>query len=581
MPPPSLLSLLPAASVSPRSRRAARRRPPTASRLPVRGARAASPLHASSSSSSGGGEGGGGDELHLLEKPFPSPSPADEDESESTEAAPALSTEEALARFLNPGTFAVGVVVGGDGRTLDIDVGAGGEPALMLAKEAVPMTGEEFEYLACDVASKDAAQFAAEGKVGVVVSGGEGQGEATGGRNGKGRGRGSPALGVGTVVFTEVLGRTLGGRPLLSARRLFRRVAWHRVRQIKQLNVPIKVKIFEWNAGGLLTRIEGLRAFLPKPEMMTRPRNFTDLKNTVGQQIHVCITRIDEKANELIISEKEAWAMTYLREGTLLQGTVRKLFPYGAQITIGDTNRGGLLHVSNITRGQLTSVGDVLKVGEEVKAIVIKSTAPGRIALSTKDLESEPGLFLSNKEKVFSEAEEMAQRYRDQISEKHQPAELDSSFDEVAPFDDEAVSYANWKWLRFSKSDKTNFNPRAESVLGSSIFRDTEYSSRTGRKLKAGNGSFKYPIYYYRRAQLGWHMIGSLEQQGDGGESECDFYTSLVRSCRARRLPPPPPFDRNSALAALSYEKPRRAAALKRGRHRCAIGGELEASMHT
>lgn len=68
---------------------------------------------------------------------------------------------------------------------------------------------------------------------------------------------------------------------------------------------------------------------------------------------------------------------------------------------------------------------------------------------------------------------------------------------------------------------------------------------------------------------------------GDGGESECDFYTSLVRSCRARRLPPPPPFDRNSALAALSYEKPRRAAALKRGRHRCAIGGELEASMHT
>uniref|UniRef100_A0A0E0PQG3 S1 motif domain-containing protein n=1 Tax=Oryza rufipogon TaxID=4529 RepID=A0A0E0PQG3_ORYRU len=476
MPPPSLLSLLPAASVSPRSRRAARRRPPTASRLPVRGARAASPLHASSSSSSGGGEGGGGDELHLLEKPFPSPSPADEDESESTEAAPALSTEEALAPFLKffqgkstepdeddaaagggggggggyveedeedkgegsagagaggrgvvyydpkPGDLAVGVVVGGDGRTLDIDVGAGGEPALMLAKEAVPMTGEEFEYLACDVASKDAAQFAAEGKVGVVVSGGEGQGEATGGRNGKGRGRG--------VISMESYDYELMA-PICTT-------SWHNLYApaIKQLNVPIKVKIFEWNAGGLLTRIEGLRAFLPKPEMMTRPRNFTDLKNTVGQQIHVCITRIDEKANELIISEKEAWAMTYLREGTLLQGTVRKLFPYGAQITIGDTNRGGLLHVSNITRGQLTSVGDVLKVGEEVKAI-----------------------------KVFSEAEEMAQRYRDQISEKHQPAELDSSFDEVAPFDDEAVSYANWKWLRFSKSDKTNFNPRAESGL--------------------------------------------------------------------------------------------------------------------
>ncbi|KAF0924288.1 hypothetical protein E2562_009990 [Oryza meyeriana var. granulata] len=285
----------------------------------------------------------GCDELHLLEKPFPSPS---SDEAE-TEPAPALSPEEALAPFLKffqvkstepdedggyveedaeegeeraiagaggrgviyydpkPGDLAVGVVVGGDGRTLDVDVGAGGEPALMLAKEAVPISGEEFEYLACDIASNDVVQFATKGKVGVVVSGGEGQGEMTGGRNGKGRG--SPVVGVGTVVFTEVLGRTLGGRPLLSARRLFRRVAWHRVRQIKQLNVPVKVKIFEWNTGGLLTRIEGLRAFLPKPEMMSRPRNFTDLKNNVGRQIHVCITRIDEKANELIISEKEAW----------------------------------------------------------------------------------------------------------------------------------------------------------------------------------------------------------------------------------------------------------------------------------
>jgi len=151
--------------------------------------------------------------------------------------------------------------------------------------------------------------------------------------------------------------------------------------EIKQLDVPIKVKIYGWNAGGLLSRIDGLRAFLPKPEMMTRPRNFTDLKNKVGQEVHVCITRIDEANNELIISEKEAWAVTYLKEGTLLQGTVRKLFSYGAQIRIGETNRGGLLHMSNITNGQLRSVADVLKVGETVKALVIKSASPERIAL--------------------------------------------------------------------------------------------------------------------------------------------------------------------------------------------------------
>ncbi|CAD6271428.1 unnamed protein product [Miscanthus lutarioriparius] len=508
MPPPSLVSHLLAASISPRRRQAKHHKAPSASHsLFSRRAVSQPPLHASPSPAAAGGSGS--DELHLLEKP--SPTLAEDDEAEEEpEPAPVLSTEEALAPFLKffqvkstdpdvaadtaagaradgvvteeaskrdvlsaaggrgvsyydpkPGDFVAGVVVRSDGRTLDVDIGSGGEPALMLAKESAPVPGEEFRYLACDVASQRAAEFAAEGRVGVVVrqvsGGGEGDEEATVGRNGKEKG--ARVLRAGTIVFAEVLGRTLGGRPLLSARRLFRHVAWHRARQIKRLNVPIKVKIYEWNASGLLSRIEGLRAFLPKPEMMTRPRNFTDLKNKVGQEMHVCITRIDQGNNELIISEKEAWAVTYLREGTLLQGTVRKLFPYGAQIRIGETNRGGLLHISNMTNGELRSVADVLKVGESVKALVIKST-PDRIALSTKELESEPGLLITNKEKVFSEAEEMAQRYQEQIAEPPGSVAAEDSCDDAVPFDDEARSYANWKWLKFNRSDDV-LNPES------------------------------------------------------------------------------------------------------------------------
>uniref|UniRef100_R7WGF8 30S ribosomal protein S1, chloroplastic n=1 Tax=Aegilops tauschii TaxID=37682 RepID=R7WGF8_AEGTA len=248
---------------------------------------------------------------------------------------------------------------------------------------------------------------------------------------------------------------------------LYMTISVHTGVQIKQLNVPIKVKISEWNAGGLLSRIEGLRAFLPKPQMMTRPRNFTDLKNNVGRQIHICITKIDERTNELIISEKEAWAMLYLKEGALLEGTVRKLFPYGAQIRIGETNRSGLLHSSKITHGQLRSVGDALRVGERVKALVIKSTTPDRIALSIRDLESEPGLFLSDKQKVFAEAEEMARRYREQMPATPRSGEApDDGDDDTVPFEDEAGSYANWKWLKFIKSDRVDCNP---SVTGPSV----------------------------------------------------------------------------------------------------------------
>ncbi|KAG0457779.1 hypothetical protein HPP92_022936 [Vanilla planifolia] len=223
--------------------------------------------------------------------------------------------------------------------------------------------------------------------------------------------------------------------------------------QIKQFNEPIEVMIFEWNTGGLLTRIEGLRAFLPKLELMNRVSSFADLKGNVGRRMFVCIIRFDEATNDLIISERKAWEMMHLKEGTLLDGTIRKIFPFGAQVGIGETNICGLLHISNITQGRITSVEDVLEVDEKVKVLVIKPTYPKKITLSIADLESEPGLFLSDKRKVFSEAEEMAKKYRQRTAVVPAIQNADQSPEEVLPFDDEAGSYANWEWFKFEPSD--------------------------------------------------------------------------------------------------------------------------------
>ncbi|KAL6615013.1 hypothetical protein ACP70R_037283 [Stipagrostis hirtigluma subsp. patula] len=345
-----------------------------------------------------------------------------------------------------PGDFAVGVVVSGTEARLDVAIGAD-RLATLLAKELLPL----------DRAGADAADPAAPprpGTMGVVA------GPAVDEEEARKQKRGSRALvAPGTVVFAEVLGRTLSGRPLLSARRLFRRLAWHRARQIMQLDEPIEVKIYEWNTGGLLTRIEGLRAFLPKFELMDRITTFTDLKNKVGGRIRVCITRLDEETNDLIISEKKAWEMTYLKEGSLLHGTVRKIFPYGAQIRISGTNRSGLLHISNISRGRVLSVSDILKIDDEVKVLVIKSNVPDKIALSIADLESAPGLFLSDKAKVFSEAEEMAKRYKEQLAVVSQNTKLDDGLPgEKITFDEDATLYANWKWFKFLQHSKPGDN---------------------------------------------------------------------------------------------------------------------------
>lgn len=219
--------------------------------------------------------------------------------------------------------------------------------------------------------------------------------------------------------------------------------------EIKHLDEPIEVRITEWNTGGLLTRIEGLRAFLPKAELVYRMKSFADLKERVGSWMYVQIARINEANNDLVISEREAWEKLYLREGALLEGTVRKIFPYGAQVKIGQTNRIGLLHVSNITDGKINSVSDLLAVGEKVKVLVVRSLFPGKISLSIADLESESGLFISDKQRVFAEAEQMARKYRQELRPVSAPHKSQPPPPKDALFDDEAKLYANWKWFEF------------------------------------------------------------------------------------------------------------------------------------
>lgn len=336
------------------------------------------------------------------------------------------------------GDFVVGVVVSGNEYKLDVNIGAD-LLGTMLTKEVLPLYDKELDSLLCDL-ENNSEEFMMKGKMGIARN----EAALSGGPV-----AGLPVVEHGTVLFAEVLGRTLSGRPLISTRRLFRRLAWHRVRQIKQLNEPIEVKITEWNTGGLLTRIEGLRAFLPKVELVNRVNNFTELKENVGRRMYVQITRISEDTNDLILSEKEAWNVIHLKEGTLLEGTVRKIFPYGAQIRIGESNRSGLLHISNITRGKIVSISDVLTLDEKVKVLVVKSMFPDKISLSTAELESEPGLFLSNRERVFSEAAEMAKKYRQKLPPISGTRKLEQLPSDGLPFNDEENMYANWKWFKF------------------------------------------------------------------------------------------------------------------------------------
>lgn len=120
-----------------------------------------------------------------------------------------------------PGDFVVGIVVSGNENKLNVNVGAE-LLGTMLTKEVLPLYSEEMEYLLCDM-NKVQENFMVQGRMGILKNDDAISGVHV---------LGGTVVEIGTILFAEVLGRTLTGRPLLSTRRLFRRIAWHRLRQV-------------------------------------------------------------------------------------------------------------------------------------------------------------------------------------------------------------------------------------------------------------------------------------------------------------------------------------------------------------
>merc|ERR1712045_354974 len=102
--------------------------------------------------------------------------------------------------------------------------------------------------------------------------------------------------------------------------------------------------------------------------------------------------------------------MSDLSRGDIINGIVKALKPYGAFVEVGGMS--GLLHISQIPYDRIDDLEKVLQPGQKVKCMIIDhDKVNGRIALSTKSLEPEPGMMLKNPEMVYDMAEQTAVQY--------------------------------------------------------------------------------------------------------------------------------------------------------------------------
>ncbi|MEM8805715.1 MAG: S1 RNA-binding domain-containing protein [Cyanobacteria bacterium P01_G01_bin.38] len=217
--------------------------------------------------------------------------------------------------------------------------------------------------------------------------------------------------------FMIVRDQDADGQVVLSIRQLEIQQVWDRLVQREENKDILDVEVTGTNKGGVIADVNGLRGFIPRSHLTKRVE---DLNEFVGQTLSVAFLEVNPEANKLVLSQRiasQAATMAQLSEGQLVAGTVAALKPFGVFVDLDGVR--GLLHVKQISKGYVASVGDVFKVGQDIKVVVVSiDDARNRISLSTKVLEKYPGEILKEIDTVMTDAEERAKDVAKMLAER-------------------------------------------------------------------------------------------------------------------------------------------------------------------
>lgn len=185
------------------------------------------------------------------------------------------------------------------------------------------------------------------------------------------------------------------GNLLLSMKEASDILAWKKLTTYQEEGTVLHVKIGGIVNAGVIAYVEGIRGFIPASQIGLT--YVEDLNPLLGTELDVKVITVDEAKERLVLSGKEVakdkaeeelqHKISRIVPGTIVEGTVETLMPYGAFVSIGN-GLTGLVHISQICQKRIKKPSEVLKEGQTVK-VKILDTDNGKISLSMKALEDE------------------------------------------------------------------------------------------------------------------------------------------------------------------------------------------------
>ena len=210
----------------------------------------------------------------------------------------------------------------------------------------------------------------------------------------------------GDRVLVSVKGRNEEGYYQLSRFKIAQPKDWTSLEKAFNEKSSIPGRITAVVKGGLSVDV-GVRAFMPASR--SGARDAAEMEKLVDQEIVCRIIKLDVADEDVVVDrravmeeeERSTKDRRYaeVEEGEIVSGTVRSLTDYGAFIDIGGVD--GLLHVGDISWSRVNNPADVLSVGQQIEARVLKiDSEKRRISLGMKQLQPHPWDAVPGKYKV-------------------------------------------------------------------------------------------------------------------------------------------------------------------------------------
>ncbi|MFM2407826.1 MAG: ribosomal protein [Pseudomonadota bacterium] len=187
------------------------------------------------------------------------------------------------------------------------------------------------------------------------------------------------------------------GETKLSREKAKRLAAWHDLEIAMEEGAIVEGFVSGKVKGGLTAMVNGIRAFLPGSLVDVRPvKDTTPYENKV---MELKVIKLDRKRNNVVVSRRAVLEATMgadreaimenLKEGAIVKGVVKNITDYGAFVDLGGID--GLLHITDLAWRRVKHPSEVLTVGEEVEAKILKfDQEKNRVSLGIKQMGDDP-----------------------------------------------------------------------------------------------------------------------------------------------------------------------------------------------